>query len=170
MKPNQNQESITYTGDSSLKMNIQSKLILKMAIMFLIVILQTFLYSCKTICRDYHVSSSKNILTVTKVKKMSQDVYVIYALRNDSIFKIVSIYNGNRQVNSKKLAKGMHFQVNLYSRFRAMEEKFNIIPPCNEVIEFHGITICKEPERGINDVWFCKELNGPFLNLSQIFD
>jgi len=64
----------------------------------------------------------------------------------------------------------MHFQVNLHSRFRAMEEKFNIIPPCNEVIEFHGITICKEPERGINDVWFCKELNGPFLNLSRIFD
>ena len=89
MKPNQNQESITCTGDSSLKMNIQSKLILKMAIMFLIVILQTFLYSCKTICRDYQMSSNKNILTVTKVKKMSQDVYVIYALRNDSIGQLL---------------------------------------------------------------------------------
>lgn len=44
-----------------------------------------------------------------------------------------------------------------------LEDKLNVIPPCNEVLEFHGVTIGRELEHGINDVWFCKELNGPYL-------
>ena len=104
-----------------------------------------------------------NSLTVTKVKKMSREVYVIYASRNYSIFKIVSFYNGKRQANARNLKKGDKFQACLFSQFKAIEEKFNIIPPCNEVIDFHGVTIGKELDKGIDDVWICKELNGPYL-------
>ena len=112
---------------------------------------------------DVVISNLNNSLTVTKVKKMSREVYVIYASRNDSIFKIVSFYNGKRQANARKLKKGDKFQACLFSQFKAIEEKFNIIPPCNEVIDFHGVTIGKELDKGIDDVWICKDLNGPYF-------
>ncbi len=140
-----------------------SKLIHRIVGSFSIAVLLMLLYACKTVCRDNTMPSSKNGSVVTKANKMSRNVYVIYALRNDTTFKIASFYNGIRQANSKKLRKGVHFQANLYSQFRSVEEQFNIIPPCDEVIEFHGVTIGKEPEHGIDDVWFCKELNGPYL-------
>ena len=30
-------------------------------------------------------------------------------------------------------------------------------------MEFHGVAVGKELENGIDDVWFCEELNGPYL-------
>lgn len=144
-------------------MNIQSKTYLKESFSLFAVILLVLTYNCKTVEKDTCMLSDKNSYVVTKVQKISREVYAIYALRNDTIYKIVSYYNGKRQTNSRKLKKGFCFQANIYSQFKSIEDKYNIIPPCNEVIEFHGVTISKEPEHGIYDVWLCDELNGPFI-------
>ena len=143
-------------------MNIQSRPTLKKYITLLAIMLIYLPYSCKTIEREAHGLSVKNSFMVNKVKKMSREVYVIYASRNDSIFKIVSFYNGERQANAMKLKKGVRFQAHLYSQFKAIEEKYNIIPPCNEVIDLHGVEIGKELDHDIDDVWICRELNGPY--------
>lgn len=63
----------------------------------------------------------------------------------------------------KRLVKGTCFDVSLQSVFAEYERKNNILPPCNEFMEFRGVAIGKEPKHGIDDVWFCKDLNGPFL-------
>ena len=91
-------------------MNIQSRPTLKKYITLLAIMLIYLPYSCKTIEREAHGLSVKNSFMVNKVKKMSREVYVIYASRNDSIFKIVSFYNGERQANAMKLKKGVRFQ------------------------------------------------------------
>lgn len=101
--------------------------------------------------------------TVKSVRKKKNGVYVIYAHRNDSLFKIVSYFDGKKGDRKKKLVKGKRFQVSIESVFGDLERKLNLIPPCNEMMEFRGVAIGKEFEKGIDDVWFCKELNGPYL-------
>ncbi len=108
------------------------------------------------------VNSSESSFTVKKVKKLKNDVYVIYANRNDSIFKIVSYYD-KKNKRGKKLTKGMRFEVSLQSVFGDFEREYKIIQPCNLSMEFHGVAVGKELENGIDDVWFCEELNGPYL-------
>lgn len=131
---------------------------------FLCVIMATIsLFSCKTTEVNNKSKSSDNSYIVTKVKKLSPDVYVIYAIRNDTIFKIASFYNGKKTTNAKKLTKGCRFHTNLYSQYKAFEEKFNMIPQLGISIDFHKVAISKEPEHGIYDVWISKELNGPYL-------
>ena len=120
-----------------------------------------FLCSCKTVDNKLVNNSSDSYFTVKKVKKQKKDVYVIYANRNDSLFKIVSYYD--KKKCGKKLKKGMRFQASLQSVFGDFERETKMIPPCNLFMEFHGIAIGKEPERGIDDVWFCEVLNGPYL-------
>lgn len=144
-------------------MNIQSKLFLKTFVFLLGVISLLLLYSCKTAQRGQHVHPTEDFFTVIKVKKLSREVYAIYAFRNDTTFKIISYYNGERPSSYRKLVKGACFQAHIYSQFNSLEDKLNVIPPCNEVLEFHGVTIEREFEHGIDDVWFCKELNGPYL-------
>ena len=128
-----------------------------------ILLLCTLLNSCKSVENKQLVKTNKSSLVVKSVKKLKKGVYVIYAHRNDSIFKIVSYYDRKKNNRGKRLVKGTCFNVSLQSVFAGYERKNNILPPCNEFMEFRGVAIGKEPEHGIDDVWFCKELNGPFL-------
>ena len=106
----------------------------------------------------FTVNEVNSCFTVKSVKKKKNDVYVIYALKNDSIYKIVSYYDGNKGDRKKKLARGMQFQATLVSQFG------NIISPCNLMLDFHGVAIGLEyKKRHILDLWFCEELNGPYL-------
>ncbi|MBR3513021.1 MAG: hypothetical protein IKO12_01190 [Bacteroidaceae bacterium] len=123
----------------------------------------TLLNSCKTVENKQMVNYPSSYYIVNKVKKLKNDVYVIYAHRNDSLFKIVSFYNRHQAYKGKKLKRGMHFFVSIESVFSDFERKNNLFPPCNAMMDFRGIPIGKEPKRGIDDVWFCKELNGPYL-------
>lgn len=133
-------------------------------IRFCILLLSVLLYSCKSVENKQVERISKSSFVVKSVKKMKNGVYVIYANRNDSIFKIVSYYDGKKN-NGKRLVKGSYFNASLQSVFAEYERKTKIVPPCNEFTEFHGVAIGKEPNHGIDDVWFCNELNGPFLRL-----
>ena len=116
----------------------------------------------KIVENEQIVNSSESSFTVKKVKKLKNDVYVIYANRNDSIFKIVSYYD-KKNKRGKKLTKGMRFEVSLQSVFGDFEREYKIIQPCNLSMEFHGVAVGMELENGIDDVWFCEELNGPYL-------
>lgn len=127
-----------------------------------ILLLCTLLYSCKSV-ENKQLEKNKSSFIVKSVKKHKNGVYVIYAYRNDSIFKIVSYYDGMKHHGGKRLVKGTCFDVSLQSVFAEYERKNNILPPCNEFMEFRGVAIGKEPKHGIDDVWFCKDLNGPFL-------
>lgn len=132
-----------------------------------ILLLCTLLYSCKSVENKQLEKINKSSFVVKSVKKQKNGGYVIYAHRNDSIFKIVSYYNGKKNNRGRRLVKGTCFNASLQSVFAEYERKNNIVPPCNEFIKFRGVAIGKEPEHGIDDVWFCKELNEPFL-LSHI--
>ena len=106
----------------------------------------------------FTVNKVNSCFTVKSVKKKKNNVYVIYALKNDSIYKIVSYYDGNKGDRKKKLARGMQFQATLISQFG------NIISPCNLMLDFHGVAIGLEyKKRHILDLWLCEELNGPYL-------
>lgn len=128
-----------------------------------IILTMISLFSCKTPEIKNKSESSENSYVVTKVKKLSSDVYVIYATRNDTIFKIASFFNGKKPANGKKLTKRTRFHANLYSQFKALEEKYKMIPQYGIYIDFHNVAISKEPGRGIDDVWISKDLDGPYL-------
>lgn len=141
-------------------MSALSRLFHKINILYLF--LPIVLYSCKT--KDIHQDSIllSETYTVIKIKRINNEVYTIYASRNDTVFKIVSYYDGQNN-GGRKLKKRSCFNANLFSQFKIIEKQLNMIPPCNEYIEFHGAIIGKEPEHGIDDIWICKELNGPYL-------
>lgn len=97
--------------------------------------------------------------TVKEIVKMNQDVYIIYASINDSIFKIASYYNKERK-KGVKLKTGSKFSSELLSQFKSVEKKFNMIPSNGLNIVFHGVSIGREPH---DDIYICNELNGPYL-------
>lgn len=59
------------------------------------------LYSCITFNNESYGLSNQNSFMVTKVKKLSREVYAIYALRNDTTYKIISFYNGKRPTDCR---------------------------------------------------------------------
>ena len=116
------------------------------------------LFTVNKVNSCFTVKSVNSCFTVKNVKKKKNGVYLIYAQRNDSIYKIVSYYDGNKGDRKKKLARGMQFQATLISQFG------NIISPCNLMLDFHGVAIGLEyKKRHILDLWLCEELNGPYL-------
>lgn len=104
------------------------------------------------------VKSVNSCFTVKNVKKKKNGVYLIYAQRNDSIYKIASYFDGKKGDRKKRLVRGMHFQATLESVFG------NIISPCNLMLDFHGVAIGLEYKKHhVLDLWLCEELNGPYL-------
>ncbi len=120
--------------------------------------------SCSTLKKVQNIPSIEHYFVVSKIKKQKNNVYIIYAQRHDSIFKIFSHFDGIIKNNDIKLVKGSHFRAYLNSQFKATEEKFNMMPQYEISILFHGVTISKEPENKINDIFSCEELNGKYIS------
>lgn len=120
------------------------------------------LNSCRTFDKQQFVKKDKTYYVVKSIKKKKNGVYVIYAHRNDSVFKIVSLFDGKKK-GEKRLKRGMSFNVSLQSVFVEWEREHNMIPMLNVYRFFRGVAIGKEPENDIDDVWFCDELNGPYI-------
>lgn len=115
---------------------------------------------CKTKYGYDSNTLQSNYFTVNKIKKLSSEVYIIYATRNDTIFKIASHYNGQLS-KGKKLKKGSKFTAEIFSQFVEFEKMINMMPNLGVYILFHGEAIGREDN--INDVYICDELNGPYL-------
>lgn len=107
-------------------MSALSRLFHKINILYLF--LPIVLYSCKT--KDIHQDSIllSETYTVIKIKRISNEVYTIYASRNDTVFKIVSYYDGQNN-GGRKLKKRSCFNANLFSQFKIIEKQLNMIPP-----------------------------------------
>ena len=108
-------------------------------------------------------SSCKNYFIVSKVKKKKNNVYIIYAERNDSVFKIFSHFNGKIGRNDIKLKKGSLFKAKLISQFKSVEKKINMMSSYGISIIYYGVVISKESKNNIQDVYSCEELNGRFI-------
>ena len=98
----------------------------------------------------FTVKSVNSCFTVKSVKNKKNGVYVIYALRNDSIYKIVSFFDGKEGERKQKLVRGMQFQATLRSMFG------NIISPCNMMLDFHGVAIGLEYKMALLLDWSIK--------------
>ena len=115
---------------------------------------------CKTTCGLDSNSFQSNYFTVNKIKKLSPEVYIIYAVRNDSIFKIATYYDGHPS-KGNKLKKGSKFTAEIFSQFVEFEKKINMMPNYGVHILFHGVSIGREDN--MNDVYISDDLNGPYL-------
>lgn len=120
-------------------------------------------------------SSTKNsypdgFYRVTKIKKKANDVFFIYAKRNDSIFKIYTHYDGLRKPKSVKLKRGSRFYAPLES-FNMMNIKYFNLASWAEVtgFEYYKVIVDKEPEKGINDIYSCDSINGIYYS-NSLFD
>ena len=120
------------------------------------------LFCCSTPLKLENVKN-EDLFSVEEIKKVNDSVFLIYASRNDTIFKIASYYDGNSINNCTKLKKKSKFRAKLLSQFKEAEKKFNMFPNYSISFIFHGITICREPEKNIDDVYLCDTLNGCFL-------
>lgn len=105
---------------------------------------------------------------VLSVSKKKNNVVVVYAERNDSVFKIVSLYSGKKYVDkSRRLKKGKLFSVNLISRRNTLEEAFNVkMLPSLEVtyFMFNDVPIrIVELKRNVTDIYFSDDIDGMYI-------
>lgn len=120
------------------------------------------LQSCSTVRTLKPVNSS--CFVVLKIKKLKNNVYFIYAQRNDTVFKIATHFVKNKKGEYLKLKKGSVFKAHLYSQFVDIDKKLNMMPNYGISILFHGVTVSREPQRNINDVFLCNEINGRYIH------
>jgi hypothetical protein len=124
------------------------------------------LQSCKT-GNVAVVNSNSNdaCYTVRKIKKQKNDVYFIYAERNDTTFKIYSVFDPDdlKEGGYTKLKRGSRFNAILLSQLAGTENKFNMVTDFGVSVEVNGITVSREPEHNILDVYACDELNGRYI-------
>ena len=97
------------------KMKRRYKLYLRIITFGVLIHFVFMMYSCKAQeQRIYHTSDE---FIVRKIKKCKNNVFLIYATRNDTIYKIASHYNGIKNKSDKKLKKGSRFTATLFSQF-----------------------------------------------------
>ena len=123
-----------------------------------LILLLIVLISCKsTDIPKLSTHQFENSYKVKRVKKEKNNVYVIIATRNDSLFKICTYYDKNIPIAGKKVKRGSQLDLKMYSQIRAAEEAFNMMPVCNIAIDFHDVTISRGD---FDDILICPELNG----------
>lgn len=132
--------------------------------LILLLILIPAILSCRSGYIERDSSRQDNgYYTVSKIKHLKNNVYIIYAIRGDTTFKLFSHFDGKVKNTYRKLKKGSFFKGNLQSQFKAFDNKFNAMPNLGISILFHGVTISREPTHKINDIYSCEELNGRYI-------
>lgn len=112
-------------------------------------------------CNSIKVSNKHNSFKVSKIEK-NANWYVIYAIRNDSLFKIV-LEEQNYNKCTKKIQLGKDYFFNIKSFKSIISEsgdKFvsiNYIDvPCTAFDE--QTTICIEPDKKNYDLYFIEDI------------
>lgn len=108
----------------------------------------------------------KNVDTNYSIKKINKNNswYIIYAERNDTLFKIVSYAENSIGQNCKKIVVNGKYDFELKSK----KENAPIIGGVKlDPVGYTGCyvfdketTICLEPKRGIYDLFFTNDLKG----------
>lgn len=125
------------------------------------------LYGCVGLKNVESSITSESCFIIKKIIKKKHHVYILYAVRNDSIYKIVSYFDKNK-CTDMKIRKGTKINVTFDPMFVTQINGVPIIQPCNLKILFHGVSIGLNPEKGINEIWFSKEINGKYVNRKNV--
>jgi len=117
-----------------------------------------------------------NQIYLVKEIKSINSWYIIYAEKQNSLYKIVTKYDERRSKFSKKIISGNYYILELYPQSDSAPiiggvklRPVNYIDmPCFTFDE--RTAICIEPERGIYDLYCTKDLNGLWYipNLKKI--
>ncbi|MBW3520168.1 hypothetical protein [Flavobacterium sp. NKUCC04_CG] len=131
----------------------------------LVLICLIFFVSCRELRYDKGIDDS-SIYLITKIKSKN-DWHIIYAVKRDSVYKIISHKEKLITDRCVKIAVGNYYNLKLDSkRENTVLSTGERITPVNFTgcFEYDGETIiCLEPERKIYDLHNIKKLKGLYL-------
>ena len=110
-----------------------------------------------------------NFYKVKKIVKKKNNVFFIYAEKNDSIYKIYTHYNGFREPNSVELKRGSVFNLPLKSFNQRMIDEMGMASWADITSTiYYDVPVCKEEDKGIDDIYECGSINGIYYGSDQI--
>ena len=113
--------------------------------------------------------SPQNFYKVKKIVKKENNVFFIYAEKNDSIYKIYTHYNGFREPNSVELKRGSVFNLPLKSFNQRMIDDMEMASWADITgTIYYDVPVCKEEDKGIDDIYECGSINGIYYGSDQI--
>lgn len=124
------------------------------------IILFLILIGCKPLFYNHHISHyektgcevGNNSYKIIKIDSVS-DVYIIYARKADSVFKIASykeVLNCNNQIKS-----GHCYALSLFSVFHDNGQRVKF-----SEVRYHGVTIKLERDSIVRDLFVTQSLRG----------
>ena len=113
--------------------------------------------------------SPQNFYKVKKIVKKENNVFFIYAEKNDSIYKIYTHYNGFREPNSVELKRGSVFNLPLKSFNQRMIDDMEMASWADITgTIYYDVPVAKEEDKGIDDIYECESINGIYYGSDQI--
>ena len=113
--------------------------------------------------------SPQNFYKVKKIVKKENNVFFIYAEKNDSIYKIYTHYNGFREPNSVELKRGSVFNLPLKSFNQRMIDEMGMASWADITgTIYYDVPVCKEEDKGIDDIYECGSINGIYYGSDQL--
>ena len=111
----------------------------------------------------------QNFYKVKKIVKKKNNVFFIYAEKNDSIYKIYTHYNGFREPNSVELKRGSVFNLPLKSFNQRMIDEMGMASWADITgTIYYDVPVAKEEDKGIDDIYECESINGIYYGSDQI--
>ena len=111
----------------------------------------------------------QNFYKVKKIVKKKNNVFFIYAEKNDSIYKIYTHYNGFREPNSVELKRGSVFNLPLKSFNQRMIDEMGMASWADKTSTiYYDVPVCKEEDKDIDDIYECESINGIYYGSDQI--
>ena len=111
----------------------------------------------------------QNFYKVKKIVKKKNNVFFIYAEKNDSIYKIYTHYNGFREPNSVELKRGSVFNLPLKSFNQRMIDEMGMASWADITSTiYYDVPVCKEEDKDIDDIYECESINGIYYGSDQI--
>ena len=113
--------------------------------------------------------SPQNFYKVKKIVKKENNVFFIYAEKNNSIYKIYTHYNGFREPNSVELKRGSVFNLPLKSFNQRMIDEMGMASWADITSTiYYDVPVCKEEDKDIDDIYECESINGIYYGSDQI--
>ena len=113
--------------------------------------------------------SPQNFYKVKKIVKKENNVFFIYAEKNDCIYKIYTHYNGFREPNSVELKRGSVFNLPLKSFNQRMIDEMGMASWADITgTIYYDVPVAKEEDKGIDDIYECGSINGIYYGSDQI--
>lgn len=111
----------------------------------------------------------QNFYKVKKIVKKKNNVFFIYAEKNDSIYKIYTHYNGLREPNSVELKRGSVFNLPLKSFNQRMIDDMGMASWADITgTIYYNVPVAKEENKDIDDIYECESINGIYYGSDQI--